>query len=193
MPATRLQSDSPGFIPDRLGGRKRRRRRCRSPHNFRRHSMRLTHIRNPLKRRQWEEFIESAHGKLRAENIDLRFRTVKGDGSAARASTFCRRCISPLPRIGAGMGGAGAQAADGRRRAATAEGAVFVPPGEPARPAVAAASIDLDRRRGARHRWNRPPATRCGSRSTSTTSMSHQVDRGDGPPGAPDPALSGPV
>ncbi|KGO33740.1 hypothetical protein JT06_12340 [Desulfobulbus sp. Tol-SR] len=49
--------------------------------------MRLTHIRNPLKRRQWEEFIESAHGKLRAENIDLRFRTVKGDGSAARAST----------------------------------------------------------------------------------------------------------
>ena len=49
--------------------------------------MRLTHIRNPLKRRQWEEFIETAHGKLRAENIDLRFRTVKNDGSAARAST----------------------------------------------------------------------------------------------------------
>lgn len=49
--------------------------------------MRLTHVRNPLKRRQWEEFIETAHGKLRAENIDLRFRTVKNDGSAARAST----------------------------------------------------------------------------------------------------------
>jgi len=49
--------------------------------------MRLTHIRNPLKRRQWEEFIETAHGKLRAENIDLRFNTVKCDGSAARAST----------------------------------------------------------------------------------------------------------
>jgi len=49
--------------------------------------MRLTHIHNPLKRRQWEEFIETAHGKLRAENIDLRFNTVKFDGSAARAST----------------------------------------------------------------------------------------------------------
>lgn len=47
----------------------------------------LTHIRNPLKRRQWEEFIETAHGKLREENIDLRFKTVKCDGSAAKAST----------------------------------------------------------------------------------------------------------
>jgi hypothetical protein len=49
--------------------------------------MRLTNIRNPLKRQQWEEFIEIAHGKLRQENIDLRFRTVKYDGSAAKAST----------------------------------------------------------------------------------------------------------
>jgi len=49
--------------------------------------MRFATIRNPLMRKQWEEFIETAHGKLRAENIDLRFRTVKNDGSAARAST----------------------------------------------------------------------------------------------------------
>lgn len=49
--------------------------------------MRFATIRNPLKRKQWEDFIETAHGKLREEQIDLRFRTVKFDGSAARAAT----------------------------------------------------------------------------------------------------------
>lgn len=49
--------------------------------------MRFATIRNPLKRKQWEEFIETAHGKLREERIDLRFNTVKVDGSAARATT----------------------------------------------------------------------------------------------------------
>jgi hypothetical protein len=49
--------------------------------------MRFATIRNPLKRKQWEEFIETAHGKLREERIDLRFNTVKVDGSVARATT----------------------------------------------------------------------------------------------------------
>lgn len=49
--------------------------------------MRFSIVKNPLKRRQWEEFIETAHGKLREERIDLRFNTVKFDGSAARATT----------------------------------------------------------------------------------------------------------
>ena len=49
--------------------------------------MRFSIVRNPLKRKQWEEFIETAHGKLREESIDLRFNTVKIDGSAARATT----------------------------------------------------------------------------------------------------------
>jgi hypothetical protein len=49
--------------------------------------MRFSIVRNPLKRKQWEEFIETAHGKLREESIDLRFNTVKVDGSAARATT----------------------------------------------------------------------------------------------------------
>ena len=49
--------------------------------------MRFATLRNPLKRKQWEEFIEAAHGKLREERIDLRFNTVKVDGSAARATT----------------------------------------------------------------------------------------------------------
>jgi len=49
--------------------------------------MRFATIRNPLKRKQWEEFIETAHGKLREKRIDLRFNTVKVDGSVARATT----------------------------------------------------------------------------------------------------------
>ena len=49
--------------------------------------MRFQAIRNPLKRRQWEEFIETAHWKLREQDLDLKFRTVKSDGSYAQAST----------------------------------------------------------------------------------------------------------
>lgn len=49
--------------------------------------MRFHAIRNPLKRRQWEEFIETAHSKLREQDLDLKFRTVKSDGSYAKAST----------------------------------------------------------------------------------------------------------
>ena len=49
--------------------------------------MRFETIRNPIKRRQWEEFIETAHWKLREQNLDLKFRTVKSDGSYAKAST----------------------------------------------------------------------------------------------------------
>ena len=49
--------------------------------------MRFQAIRNPLKRQQWEEFIETAHWKLREQDLDLKFRTVKSDGSYAKAST----------------------------------------------------------------------------------------------------------
>lgn len=49
--------------------------------------MRFTTIRNPLKRRQWEQFIETAHWKLRQQQLDLTFRTIKPDGSSAKAST----------------------------------------------------------------------------------------------------------
>lgn len=49
--------------------------------------MRFETIRNPVKRRQWEEFIETAHWKLREQKLDLKFRTVKPDGSYAKAST----------------------------------------------------------------------------------------------------------
>lgn len=49
--------------------------------------MRFQSISNPVKRRQWEEFIETAHWKLREQDLDLKFRTVKSDGSYAKAST----------------------------------------------------------------------------------------------------------
>ncbi len=49
--------------------------------------MTFTTIRNPLKRKQWEDFLETAHWKMREQQIDLRFRTVKFDGSSAKAST----------------------------------------------------------------------------------------------------------
>lgn len=49
--------------------------------------MRFNTVQNPLKRKQWEEFIENAHWKMREQKIDLRFTTVKCDGSSARAST----------------------------------------------------------------------------------------------------------
>lgn len=49
--------------------------------------MRFKTIRNPMKRRQWEEFIETAHWKLREQQLDLKFRTIKPDGSYAKAST----------------------------------------------------------------------------------------------------------
>ena len=49
--------------------------------------MKFQAIRNPAKRRQWEEFIETAHWKLREQDLDLKFRTVKSDGSYAKAST----------------------------------------------------------------------------------------------------------
>ena len=49
--------------------------------------MKFQTISNPVKRRQWEEFIETAHWRLREQDLDLRFRTVKADGSYAKAST----------------------------------------------------------------------------------------------------------